>query len=244
MVYVCGLLLSDAKSLKNLRVEFVEEDWTYLETKCRSWENTSNIGFANHFGVVADLFPDMMDRRIAFLLQPLALGGQVDDCDITLCSQQQPYRPSEYLETTIQHYKNVLLGKEKASDEDSKWIWLEYMSILVKQEQWARRDQQAKLKIHELWLQNVHRDYDCKHPGAGKQYRRCCKKAHCEGCERWLDWLTECRKCGMRACTACKADLKEKRPELEERRQLNGGASDSNEGNSEEEDLEVCRKST
>lgn len=222
MVYVSGLLLSDSKTIRNLRVEVWDGDahGRVLKPNCQSWQETGNLGFANHFGLYKYSSPEnVFDDHNAFLLQPLALGGRVQQCEIALCDQPEP---SEGLQATIKHYKKALTGKTSTGSEDTRWIWHEYMSILVKQEQCARRHQQAKLQHHDEWLRSTDQEYDCKHSGHGKRYRRSlgAKKAHCEGCDRWLDWLVEFRNCGMRACIACRKDLKAKRLAIEEARRL------------------------
>ncbi|KAI4284761.1 MAG: hypothetical protein L6R38_001161 [Xanthoria sp. 2 TBL-2021] len=204
MVYVCGLLLSDSKTVKNLRVEVWDGDahGRVLKPDCQSWQETGNLGFANHFGLNKYSSPeDVFDEHLAFLLQPLALGGRVQQCEIALCDQPEP---SEGLQATIQHYKNALTGKTSTGSEDTRWIWHEYMSILVKQEQCARRHQQAKLQLHQEWLRSTDQEQSDRHLK---------KRNDCKNGKSW----------GRTRKTWVWVEMKTKQPALETARLLKEG---------------------
>ncbi|KAI4236366.1 MAG: hypothetical protein LQ349_002595 [Xanthoria aureola] len=223
MVYTCGLLLRDAKRIQNLRVELRADDWhgIVLDPDCRSWKETSGTGFADRFNMAADyswldaqagtLPADQIDKQVAFLLQPLALRGRVRSCEIVFCSE---HRPSGRLRATMEYYTAVLSGAKGTGIPN--WIRSEYEWIFLRREQRAR----TRELTHEAWLRETHESYNCLHSGFGKKWTRrySVKKPYCAGCDRSFDWVTECWRCGMRACAMCKEDLKKRRPELEEAR--------------------------
>lgn len=220
MVSICGILLSEAKSIKELSIELETMGWTSdrINSACQSWRDTGNKGFSERFGLVAGTKPDHWVEHIAFFLQPLALPGHINKCKITLYTRHVWCADSQILDQRLEdisgRYERALTDKSKISYEESEWIWDEYMSIKEKQEQCKRRDQQEKVQKHQEWLQHTNEHNHCKHSGFGKKYTRSNgKKAQCEGCEHRYTWLTECRKCWMRACTRCKSELKEKRAE-------------------------------
>ncbi|KAI4231432.1 MAG: hypothetical protein LQ349_005616 [Xanthoria aureola] len=223
MVYTCGLLLRDAKRIQNLRVELRADDWhgIVLDPDCRSWKETSGTGFADRFNMAADyswldaqagtLPADQIDKQVAFLLQPLALRGRVQSCEIVFCSE---HRPSGKLRATMAYYHAVLSGDKGTGIPN--WIRSEYEFIFFRREERAR----TRELTHQAWLRDTNEEYKCLHSGFGKKWTRkySPKKPNCAGCDRSFDWITECWRCGMRACAMCKEDLKKKRPELEEAR--------------------------
>ncbi|KAL9628027.1 MAG: hypothetical protein Q9204_006163, partial [Flavoplaca sp. TL-2023a] len=150
-----------------------------------------------------------VDDRIFFLLQPLALRKRVEKVDVVFCSED---KPSENLKSTMNHFKALLRGDIRTSSHDTKWIRQEYTSIINKRKQHAQRIRQERAEHHKKWMQEAAERYLCLHPGTGKKYQRGIglKKAYCEGCDRWMDYLMKCQKCEMRVCAGCRADLKKK----------------------------------
>ncbi|KAL8882301.1 MAG: hypothetical protein Q9198_000681 [Flavoplaca austrocitrina] len=220
MVYACGLLFLESKSIKSLCVEIWSEDQggRHIISKCRSWADAGNEGFAKHFGVDPKSYDDernedpgtkRLDDRIFFLLQLLALRKRVERVDVVFCSEN---KPSEKLNITMDYFDALLRGDIRTSSHDTKWIRQEYASIINKRKQHAQRVRQERAEHHKKWMQEAAERYVCLHPGPGEKHQRGIgiKKAYCEGCDRWKDWLMKCRKCEMRVCENCRADLKKK----------------------------------
>lgn len=230
MVYVCGLLFVPTKSIESLSVEIWAEDshGRVLSCECPSWKSTGRNGFAEAFDIEEFRYWEQVeenastkhvDNRIAFLLQPLELRKRVDKGDIVFCS---PHQPSDNLAYTIDYYRALLHGKTHTSNRETNWLRTEYFSIITKRKENAKRVQQERKQHHEEWLQRIHEEYDCRH-NRFKPYRRCGKNAHCEGCDRWLESLTRCRLCDMKACETCRADLREKWSALEKEKRVREG---------------------
>ncbi|KAL8882960.1 MAG: hypothetical protein Q9192_007492, partial [Flavoplaca navasiana] len=225
MVSLCGLLFVDTKSIKSLCVEVWAGDANgrCIRSDCRSWEEAGSTGFADRFGV--DPHPDReddyeepstksVDDSIFFLLQPLALGKHVEKADVVFCSE---YKPSENLRFTLDHFKALVRGEIRTDRHDTTWLRQEYLSIISKRKQCAQQIRQQRAQHHKEWLQRTLKDNYCPHPGIGKTYQRDggCKKAYCEGCDRWKDFLLRCWKCDMSVCKDCKEDLKKKQSAAE-----------------------------
>lgn len=219
MVYICGLLLSEARYLKNLCIEISNSaTWgNCLDTDCLSWRDAGSTGKAELFEIKQTEWPTRPDHsseaqltivdRITFLLKPLALPGRVQACKITVYDDI-PITPD--LKDIIHHYREALTDKRPFGYKESKWLWDEYMSILDRLDESERRQQQLKAEKHETWLLIANLRYKCKHHSSTtKKYSRSCgKDAQCDGCRKWSHWLLKCRKCEVRACTSCMSDLR------------------------------------
>ncbi|KAL8684230.1 MAG: hypothetical protein Q9224_006505 [Gallowayella concinna] len=222
MVYICGLLCSEKNTPQRLRVDLGTNPDFYNEDRgCTFLNHPTRGDFEAEYGFIWGSRFNDFDSHIAFLLQPLALLKQVTDCKIAFPNNDEL---NENFKGLFQLYEDSIVDQKRTSCEESRWIWLEYMSLLVKQEQEERRKQQMKLANHDSWIAYTYKEHNCKHPGFGKKYYRPNnKKVQCEGCDRWLAWLTKCWKCGMKACASCRADLKHMRPVIEEARKLREG---------------------
>ncbi|KAL8684307.1 MAG: hypothetical protein Q9224_006449, partial [Gallowayella concinna] len=222
MIYICGLLSSEGNTPQRLRVELGTNPEFGVDDLRRTGQNElAVIWFADRFEFFPGSMPDDFDSHIALLLQPLALLKRVTDLKIVFPEHDEF---NENFKGLFQIYENALADQTRTSDEESRWVWLQYVSILVEEEQEERRKQQMKLEYHESWIEYTYKEYNCKHPGFRKKFfRRKLGKVRCSGCDRWWAWLTECRKCGMIACASCRADLKHKQPVLEEARKLREG---------------------
>lgn len=225
MVSLCGLLFGETKSIKSLCVEVWAGDATgrCIRHDCRSWEETGSEGFAGRFGVdphsnheddYEEPSTKSVDDSIFFLLQPLALRKHVKKADIVFCSE---YKPSENLRNTLDYFKALLRGEIRADPHDTTWLRQEYLSIISKRKQRIQQIWQDRAQHHSKWLKETLERYDCSHAGKGKTYQRGggCKKAYCEGCDRWKDFLLKCWKCEMRVCKDCREDLKKKQSTAE-----------------------------
>ncbi|KAL8751565.1 MAG: hypothetical protein Q9199_006328 [Rusavskia elegans] len=150
MVYICGLLLSEARYLKNLCIEISNSaTWgNYLDTDCLSWRDAGSTGKAELFEVKQTEWPTRPNHgseaqltivdRITFLLKPLALPGRVQACKITVYDDI-PITPD--LKDIIHHYREALTDKRPFGYEESKWLWDEYMSILDRLDESERGQQ-------------------------------------------------------------------------------------------------------
>ncbi len=229
MLYICGLLFlsNKSRSIESLSVEIWAADphGRVIHSGCPSWRDSGNTGFAETFGIEEsrdreedeeNVSTKHVDDRISFLLQPLALRKSVGKTEVVFCS---PYKPSDNLRNTMDHYKALLRGERHTTYRDTNWLRTEYFSILAKRKECAKQIRQDREQRHEEWLRKTHEQYSCRHPRF-KRYSRCCKNAYCEGCNRWLESLTQCRSCEMRACERCRADLRRKWSVFEEEKRV------------------------
>lgn len=216
MLYVCGLLFSEAKLIRKLRVEIVRQVSRFvgLDDECPSWQNTGRTGMAERLDFKPS--PDSKTEYIAFLLRPLELPGRVGSCEIAVSEDFEEHITPD-LQATLDRYKEALTDQRPFGYEETKWLWDEYMVILDRKEQIRWQQRNARKEEHEAWLLDTHKLYPCMHQRRGKRYyRHGGKNAKCEGCGRWLTWLLDCRKCDLRACKDCTNESKEKCQVLEE----------------------------
>ena len=216
MLYVCGLLYSEAKYVRHLRLEIVRQDSYFhgMDKNCPSWRSTGCIGIAKRLGF--ELTPESKTEYIDFLLRPLELPGRVRSCEMTVSEDFEEYITPE-LQSKLDRYKQALTDQKPFSYEEITWLWDEYIAILDRKEQIRRQRRNTREEEHEAWLLNTHKSYPCIHRRRVKQYHRYGgRKAKCNGCGCWLTWLLDCRQCDLRACKSCMKELKEKRPSLEE----------------------------
>ncbi|KAL8805686.1 MAG: hypothetical protein Q9182_001830 [Xanthomendoza sp. 2 TL-2023] len=225
MVYICGLLSSEGNGLQELRVELLCSEVNGplklrvdpntmkfqveygLDENCTSWRDSDRVRFSETCGLTGD-FEDQM----AFYLQPLALLGRVRDCKIAFSGGVEP---SEKLKRVFQHYENALVNQARTSCGEPRWIRLEYTSIMVKHKQRHRHKQLEKIEKHEACLGSTYKGDKSKHSVSSTRYPFWVQ-AKCDGCDRWLLWLTPGCQCGLRACASCRAELKLKRCALGE----------------------------
>ncbi|KAL8924595.1 MAG: hypothetical protein Q9208_003910 [Pyrenodesmia sp. 3 TL-2023] len=215
MLYVCGMLFSDAPSIKTLRIEILEWEGgvTGLGGRCPSWLDTGLTGWTELLDFAPS--PNSKTEYIAFLLKPLELLGRVENCEIAIAEDNEENITPD-LQATLKSYKDALTDRKPFSNELSEWLWDEYVAILDCEQQIRREQRKAEQEEHEAWLLRSHQRFSCLHQRRGKRYSRWGKMANCEGCGRWLAWLLDCRRCRLRACRNCTNELKEKRPALEE----------------------------
>lgn len=212
---MCGLLFSEAKLIRHLRVEIMRQVSRFvgLDDECPSWQTTGGTGMAERLDLKPT--PDSKTEYLAFLLRPLELPGRVRNCEIAVSEDFEEHITPD-LQATLDRYKEALTDQKPFGYEETKWLWDDYMVILDRKEQIRRQQRNARKEEHEAWLLDTHKLYPCMHQRRGKRYyRHGGKKAKCEGCGRWLTWLLDCRKCDLRACKDCTNELKEKRPVLE-----------------------------
>ncbi|CAO1602465.1 hypothetical protein XANCAGTX0491_006075 [Xanthoria calcicola] len=182
MLYVCGLLFlsNKSRSIESLSVEIWAADphGRVIHSECPSWRDSGNTGFAEAFGIEEsrdreedeeNVSTKHVDDRISFLLQPLALRKSVGKTEVVFCS---PYKPSDNLRNTMDHYKALLRGERHTTYRDTNWLRTEYFSILAKRKECAKQIRQDREQRHEEWLRKTHEQYSCRHPRF-KIYSRC-----------------------------------------------------------------------
>ena len=227
MVYLCGLLLSEAKYMRHLYIEIVNNHAynNNLDGSCPLWKIAGSTGSAEQFSVQqsecsihrefdSDSSPSLepqntMIDHINFLLKPLALPGRVQKCHIDI-SDIVPMTPN--LKASLLRYEDALMDKRPFGYEVSKKLWEYYLFILDRQADIERMRQRHAAAKHEQWLVNTHLHHKCKHPSrSAKKYSRFCgKDTQCDGCNKWHHFVMECRKCQVRACTSCMSNLRKK----------------------------------
>ncbi|KAL8913697.1 MAG: hypothetical protein Q9171_001547 [Xanthocarpia ochracea] len=214
MVYICGLLFSEAKSIRKLRIEIDTESCaSNLDSGCQSWHDTGNPRIAEQGLSELAQYTSRLEY-ISFFLKPLALPGRVKDCEITVSDNIET---TPEFRDTLKYYKEALTDQNPIGFEESREVWEEYVRILDCTEQAKKEQRRHKKERHEEWLLATHKRFDCLHPSRGKRhYHTDRNRLYCEGCERWLRWMSDCRRCDLRSCARCRAELKEKRPALEE----------------------------
>ncbi|KAL8915775.1 MAG: hypothetical protein Q9172_006674 [Xanthocarpia lactea] len=215
MVYICGLLLSEAKWIRKLRIEIVDiESWdAIVDDHCQSWHDIGNPRIDEQSPMKDSKYNSRLEH-ITFLLSPLALPGRVQDCEITVSDNVET---TPEFRDTLKYYKEALTDQNPIGFEETRELWEEYVGILDRTEQAKKEKWRLKKQRHEEWLLDTHKQFDCLHPRHGKRHYNS-ERTHmyCEGCERWLRWMSDCRGCDLRSCARCRAELKEKRPALEE----------------------------
>ncbi|KAL8856650.1 MAG: hypothetical protein Q9178_006717 [Gyalolechia marmorata] len=213
MVYICGLLFSEAKWIRMLRIEILAEPSIFhLDSGCQSWHDTGNPRIAEQGLSEHAQFKNRLEY-ISFLLKPLALPGRVQNCEITVSDDIET---TPEFRDTLKYYKEALTDQNPIGFEESREVWEEYVRILDWTEQAKKERQRLKKERHEEWLLATHKRFDCLHPSRGKRHYHIFRnRMYCEGCERWLRWMSDCRRCDLRSCARCRAELKEKRPALE-----------------------------
>ncbi|KAL8875400.1 MAG: hypothetical protein Q9198_006239 [Flavoplaca austrocitrina] len=225
MVYLCGLLLSEAKYMRRLYIEIINNHAynNYLDEYCPLWKIAGSTSAAEQFSVQqsecsihrgfdSDSDPSLepqntMIDHINFLLKPLALPGRVQKCHIDI-SDIVPMTPN--LKASLLRYEDAVMDKRPFGYEDSRKLWEHYLFILDRQADVERMRQRHAAEEHEQWLVNTHLHHKCKHPPrSAKKYSRFCgKDTRCDGCNKWHHFVMGCRKCQVRACTSCMSNLR------------------------------------
>ncbi|KAL9605486.1 MAG: hypothetical protein Q9179_001327 [Wetmoreana sp. 5 TL-2023] len=127
MIYICGLLFSEANSIKDLGIEFSTglENWEYVNPHCVCFTHAAGSGAAQHFNL--NLFPsaERLKARIKFFLQPLALLGRVDEFEVYLPGR---LRWASELEQLVKYYgESMMAVKDKTPiSEHLLWRWDHY----------------------------------------------------------------------------------------------------------------------
>lgn len=215
MLYVCGLLFSEAKLIRNLQIEIPRGDMDLMGEvdECPFWTTTGHTGMAETLNFKAS--SDSKSEFLDFLLKPLALPGRVGSCEFVV-SEDFQHHMTPHLRNTMDRYKEALVDQKAFRYEETRWLWDQYVVILDRKEEIRREQRKALKDEHEAWMLSTHKIYICMHQRRGKRYYRDGgKKAKCNGCGRWRLWLLDCLKCRLRACKDFVDELKEKRSELD-----------------------------
>ncbi|KAL8839481.1 MAG: hypothetical protein Q9176_004477 [Flavoplaca citrina] len=135
MVYLCGLLLSEAKYMRRLYIEIINNHAynNYLDEYCPLWKIAGSTSAAEQFSVQqsecsihrgfdSDSDPSLepqntMIDHINFLLKPLALPGRVQKCHIDI-SDIVPMTPN--LKASLLRYEDAVMDKRPFRYEDSR----------------------------------------------------------------------------------------------------------------------------
>ena len=226
MVYVCGILLSDAKSIKRLRVEFhtVEQPLPECDDShgvegrfgspfdrfrgCRSFLDLEQSEIRIEHDVEQHGYQLTQAEAIKYLIQPLALPGRVDECKIVL-----PAEVSDDMELVqlTDRYQRAVTDVEPFSREECQDIWDRYIELIDSRDMRKTRRHWERVALQTAWLKKELANETCKHTGGwGRKYPMN-GNSKCEGCDRWYRWLTKCRRCEMRACVPCRKALKAER---------------------------------
>ncbi|KAL8640398.1 MAG: hypothetical protein Q9226_008753 [Calogaya cf. arnoldii] len=215
MLYMCGLLLSEAKSVKKLRVEIVARSYLDLGDDCPFWKHTGRPGVAEALDF-KPFWKRPSAESVLFFLKPLEILSNVGDCEITWENDSEESITPD-VQKVLKRYEKAITGKEPFGREETKWLREEYHVILNRQEQTRRERVQGGHGPHTTWLLDAHKTLKCTHRGHGKRfYRSDHKKLECRGCEKKVAWLVDCQNCSLRACVRCTNELKEKRSDLQD----------------------------
>ena len=214
MLYMCGLLSSEANYIKKLRIQIVAVSYMDLGNNCDFWRDTGRTGTAKRFGFV--------DRQritaasIAFCLRPLELPGRIKSCEIAWDKDCEDAITSD-TERLLERYKKSLTDEQPFEKEEKAWLWEEYHAILDRQQETRGIQKQRGRDAHTTWLLDAHKTFNCTHRFFGKRYYRFDhQKVECNGCHGRLAWLVDCRHCSLRACARCIDELKKRRSDMED----------------------------
>ncbi|KAL8671827.1 MAG: hypothetical protein Q9168_003687 [Polycauliona sp. 1 TL-2023] len=217
MLYMCGLLFSEAKFIKSLCIEIPEPDRSDVghERHCPSWETTGRAGIAERLDFEKSPSPDSPIKYLKFLLRPLELPGRVKQFSFLVSDDFKRYITPD-LQRTFDRYTEALTDQKPFTYDETEWLWDEYMAIQDRKQLIQRERREARKEEHHAWLIRQHQWRQCMHLRTKRYYRMGPRNANCDGCHNWLPWLLDCKKCELRACKNCITELKGKREELEE----------------------------